>query len=229
MSNVSAAPDLDFWEFVNCGICHLEFVKENGTLSTVPFWLTECGHVVCNSHINPDHSCSECGGQGVQLMPLARELEPPMSQWFASAPTAFDAVGYALRFQMNMMANLLRYFRKKYIQYRPLYDRLKEEHAETKRLKKLVDELKLENQQLRQHLHINNGDERTLHSNKRRRVDEDVSYAGHRTSSPRSTASVPTPHGPDRLTLPPGHHPPHFNSRQSIQSYESAGSQQSIA
>ncbi|RPD66102.1 hypothetical protein L227DRAFT_648884, partial [Lentinus tigrinus ALCF2SS1-6] len=73
MSNVSASPELDFWEFVNCGICHLEFVKENGSLSSVPFWLTECGHVVCNSHINPDHSCYECGSQGVQLMPLARE------------------------------------------------------------------------------------------------------------------------------------------------------------
>lgn len=94
MSNISAASELDFWEFVNCGICHLEFVKENGTLSSVPFWLTECGHVVCNSHISawllvsapkargglpsyfkdPDHSCSECGSQGVQLMPLAREV-----------------------------------------------------------------------------------------------------------------------------------------------------------
>ncbi|KAI0721126.1 hypothetical protein C8T65DRAFT_705578 [Cerioporus squamosus] len=228
MSNVSATstPELDFWEFVNCGICHLEFVKEDGSLSSVPFWLTECGHVVCNSHINPDHSCSECGSQGVQLMPLARELEPPMSHWFASAPIAFDAVGYALRFQMNMMANLLRYFRKKYIQYRPLYDRLKEEHAETKRLKKRAE---VGNQQLKQHLQISGGDERTLRSNKRQRVDEDGNFSGHRTSSPRSTTSMPTPLGPDRLTLPPGHHQPHFNSRQSAQTYESAASQQSIA
>ena len=52
MSNISQPPEFDFWEFVSCGICHLEYIKESGALSNVPFWLTECGHVACNSHIS---------------------------------------------------------------------------------------------------------------------------------------------------------------------------------
>ncbi|PIL23971.1 hypothetical protein GSI_13722 [Ganoderma sinense ZZ0214-1] len=67
---------------------------------------------------------------------MARDLEPPMANWFESAPAAFDAVGYTLRFQMNTMASLVRFYKKKYLQYRPLYERLKEEHAEVKRLRK---------------------------------------------------------------------------------------------
>ena len=52
MSNISQPPEFNFWEFVSCGICHLEYIKETGALSNVPFWLTECGHVACNAHIS---------------------------------------------------------------------------------------------------------------------------------------------------------------------------------
>ena len=53
MPAVSGAPaDFDFWEFVNCSVCHLEFVKESGALSSIPFWLSECGHVICNAHLS---------------------------------------------------------------------------------------------------------------------------------------------------------------------------------
>lgn len=53
MSTISgASADFDFWEFVNCGVCHLEFVKESGALSSMPFWLSECGHVICNAHLS---------------------------------------------------------------------------------------------------------------------------------------------------------------------------------
>ncbi len=40
------------------------------------------------------------------------------------------------QFQLNTMVSLVRFYKKKYWQYRPLYDRLKEEHAEAKRLRK---------------------------------------------------------------------------------------------
>ncbi|KAI0831273.1 hypothetical protein BC628DRAFT_1353020 [Trametes gibbosa] len=222
MSNVSnASADFDFWEFVNCGVCHLEFVKESGALSSLPFWLSECGHVICNAHLNADQSCAACGTPGVQFMPLQKELEPPMANWFNSVPTSLDTVAYALRFQMDTMANLVRYFKKKYQQYRPLFERLKQEHAETKRLKKLVDSLKLENAELRHRLQTSGSDGAdTLNANhKRMRQDDDGCYSGQRTSSPRSAA---TSLGPDRLTLPPGHHQPQFNSRQSLQLPSSA-------
>ncbi|EIW60381.1 uncharacterized protein TRAVEDRAFT_120559 [Trametes versicolor FP-101664 SS1] len=221
MSSVSgASADFDFWEFVNCGVCHLEFVKESGALSSMPFWLSECGHVICNAHLNADQSCAACGSPGIQLLPLQREMEPPMSNWFNSVPNAFDTVAYALRFQMSNMATLVRYFKKKYQQYRPLYERLKEEHVETKRLRKLVDDLQQENLQLRQRLQMGGSDHADVLNNnrKRMRVDDDGYLSGQRSSSPRSAA---TPVAPDRLTLPPGHHQPQFNSRLSLQVPES--------
>ncbi|KAI8998665.1 hypothetical protein BD414DRAFT_407053 [Trametes punicea] len=228
MSNVSGGSlDFDFWEFVSCGVCHLEFVKETGALSTMPFWLTECGHVICNAHLNADQSCAACGSPGIQLIPLQRELDPPMSTWFCSVPSALDTVAYSLRFQMNTMATLVRYFKKKYQQYRPLYERLKDEHAETKRLKRLVDDLQQENLQLKQRLKMtSNGNVEGINVNgKRLRAEDDSYFSGHRTSSPRSTM---TPVGPDRLTLPPGRHQPQFNSRQSLQAPDRTSVKQSL-
>ncbi|KAI0664841.1 hypothetical protein C8Q70DRAFT_929703 [Cubamyces menziesii] len=236
MSNVSgSSTDFDFWEFVNCGVCHLEFVKESGTLSSIPFWLTDCGHVICNTHLNADQTCAVCGNTKMQLMPLQRELEPPLSNWFGSVSQGFDSVAFSLRYQMNTMATLVRHFKKKYHQYRPLYDRFKEQHAETKRLRKLVDELRLENSNLRQQLHMSDSDnaQRLNANGKRVRTDDDgfqvlISssyYSGQRTSSPRSIA---TPMGPDRLTLPPGRHQPSFNSRQSLQVPSAKSEKQSI-
>ncbi|KAI0780971.1 hypothetical protein BD413DRAFT_501491 [Trametes elegans] len=228
MSNVSgASAEFDFWEFVSCGICHLEFIKESGTLSSVPFWLTECGHVLCNAHLSPDQSCAACGSPGIQLIPLQQELEPPMSNWFNSVPTSFDTVAYSLRFQMTTMANLVRYFKKKYQQYRPLYDRLKEEHAEMKRLKRLVEQLQQENQQLRQrfHIEVSDGAARSNANGKRLRVEEDGYHSVTRTSSPHSSV---TPLVPDRLTLPPGRHQPQFNSRQASHVPDSATAKRNI-
>ncbi|KAH9901352.1 hypothetical protein C8Q73DRAFT_636290 [Cubamyces lactineus] len=217
MSNLSGqTAEFDFWEFVNCGVCHLEFSRESGALSSIPFWLTDCGHVVCNTHLNADQTCAVCGNPKMQLMPLQRELEPPLSNWFGSVSQGFDTVAFSLRFQLSTMATLVRYLKKKYHQYRPLHERCREQQAETKRLRKMVDELRIENSNLRQQLHMSSsGNAQGLNVNgKRARMDDDGYYSGQRTSSPRSTA---TPIGPDRLTLPLGHHRPQFNSRQSLQ------------
>ncbi|KAK7693533.1 hypothetical protein QCA50_003102 [Cerrena zonata] len=67
-------PEFDFWEFVACARCHLPFSAESGAQPPVPFWVTECGHVVCNNHLKPDQSCTECGTQGIQVAPLQREV-----------------------------------------------------------------------------------------------------------------------------------------------------------
>lgn len=42
--------DAEFWEFIVCSKCCLPYTS-NATL-TVPFWLTECGHIVCNNHLS---------------------------------------------------------------------------------------------------------------------------------------------------------------------------------
>ncbi|KAI9064402.1 hypothetical protein FKP32DRAFT_1569973 [Trametes sanguinea] len=226
MSNVSGAPtDFDFWEFVTCSICHQEFMKENGALSSMPFWLTECGHVVCNAHLSADQSCAACGSPGIQLIPMQRKLDPPMSAWFDSVTGTFDTLAYSLRFQMNTMADLARYYKKKYLQYRPVYEKLKDQLAETKRLKKWAHELQQQNTQLREQLQLGDGADRTNANGKRPRMEDDGYYSGQRTSSPRS---VTTPLGPDRLTLLPGRQQPQFNSRQSLRAPESAEAKQKL-
>ena len=138
-----------------------------------------------------------------------------MANWFEYAPAAFDAVGYTLRvrwctvqsqclcllmsvacsqFQLNTMASLIRFYKKKYLQYRPLFERLKEEHAEAKRLRKysftlrdiivvpiplnhatrLVDDLRGENQGLVQQLQELGGyTGDNLAGGKRRRIDNE--------------------------------------------------------
>ena len=100
MSNTSGErAEFDFWEFVSCSKCRMPFALDNG-LATVPFWLTECGHVICNNHLSlwiiislsrfvdyepvvcwsipdPDQSCCQCGTQGVQVAPLQRQVRGP--------------------------------------------------------------------------------------------------------------------------------------------------------
>ena len=48
----SQHPDFDFWDFVHCALCRLPFTPEPGAPPQVPFWITECGHVVCNNHLS---------------------------------------------------------------------------------------------------------------------------------------------------------------------------------
>lgn len=54
MASSSIAGDsvYDFWEAVTCAKCHLRFVPDNGGPPLVPFWITECGHILCNSHLS---------------------------------------------------------------------------------------------------------------------------------------------------------------------------------
>ncbi|KAF9818931.1 hypothetical protein IEO21_02469 [Rhodonia placenta] len=209
MSNTSAtSQELDFWEFVNCSRCHLPFATDSGT-PPVPFWLTECGHVLCNNHLNADQSCAQCGSQGIQLIPLQREMDAPMSDWFQSVTVSLDAVAYATRFQMETLARLVRHYKDKYARQRGLLERLKEEY---KNIKSTVNELRLENQQLRQYADYDPGvpSEVPNMNRKRQMVARHQHLSGARTNS--SPRTVMTPVGPSRLTLPPDHQQPAFPS-----------------
>ncbi|KAH9842764.1 uncharacterized protein C8Q71DRAFT_219512 [Rhodofomes roseus] len=204
MSNISQ-PELDFWEFVNCARCHLPFETDAGT-PPVPFWLTECGHVVCNNHLNADQTCAQCGAQGIQLMPLQRDLEAPMSDWFRSVPQALDSVAFSTRFQMETLASLARHYKNKYVQQRLLIDRLKNEF---KAMKKTLEDLRVENAQLRQHTEYQGMPSDIPNVNgKRRMVYSHQHPSGAQTNS--SPRSIVTPIGPDRLTLPPDRQQPTF-------------------
>ncbi|KLO11863.1 hypothetical protein SCHPADRAFT_905640 [Schizopora paradoxa] len=96
-STQAQEPTFDFWEFVACSKCNLPFVSDGNGQPSVPFWLTECCHVVCNSHLNADQSCPVCQAPGIELMPLQKDLPAPMSDWFSYIPYRLDAMGQAIR------------------------------------------------------------------------------------------------------------------------------------
>lgn len=93
MSHLSASkPEYDFWDYVNCARCHLSYASDVGG-PQVPFWLTECGHVLCNNHlsqsrlllavshlssrklsIDSDRSCAQCGSRDIELVSLQRQV-----------------------------------------------------------------------------------------------------------------------------------------------------------
>lgn len=91
MSSLSDT-DPDLWDTISCSKCLLPFLSKAGP--TIPFWLTECGHILCNNHLSkqpvatrhpfprltvpgPNQSCTQCGAQGIQLTPLQKEVATP--------------------------------------------------------------------------------------------------------------------------------------------------------
>ncbi|KAJ3993926.1 hypothetical protein F5050DRAFT_613430 [Lentinula boryana] len=197
----------DFWEFVSCAKCQLPF---NGNGSTVPFWLTECGHVVCNNHLSPDQTCPQCKSSGIQLVPLQHDMEPPMSEWFRSVPYVLDSAAYAVKFQQESMASQIRNLKARHQQQRAYIDRLKKENAQ---LKQTNEMLTMQVTGMYDTPHDRDEPATFVNSNGKRQMIE-VSHPPS-SSSPRS---IVTPVGPNRITLPPGQQPPQLSSNQAISS-----------
>ena len=51
-AQIAKPEDVDVWEFVTCAKCQLAFSPDGISGPTVPFWITECGHVLCNAHLS---------------------------------------------------------------------------------------------------------------------------------------------------------------------------------
>ncbi|KAF9246294.1 hypothetical protein BU15DRAFT_58379 [Melanogaster broomeanus] len=213
-TSIKHDPEFDFWDFVGCAVCHLPFSSGDRGSPLVPFWITECGHVLCNTHLNPNQSCAKCGDQGIQLMPLQPNMEPPMTDWFRSLPHAIDGMANAVKFQQESLAALVRHYRRQCLQFSSTCDRLRNERRS---IKQEVEALRVEVHQLRQYrgFSVEEGPEPSAHVNhngKRPMTEVRGKSASIKTnSSPRSIA---TPVGPLRLTRPPGEHPTF--SRQEI-------------
>ncbi|KAF8798183.1 hypothetical protein BYT27DRAFT_7265288 [Phlegmacium glaucopus] len=191
-------PDFDFWEFVSCAKCQLLFSLDG---AAVPFWLTECGHVICNNHLNPDQSCSQCGTQGIQLAPLQQEMEAPMSEWFGSVSMSLDSIAFMAKFQQETMASQIRYYKTRHQQLKHFVERLKRDVVE---LKKTNGVLQSENDQLRMqvdHRHNGQAPSNAFNSNGKRQMS---AHHNKRPTTNSSPHSIPTPLGPNRLTLAPG-------------------------
>ncbi|KZV72876.1 hypothetical protein PENSPDRAFT_733210, partial [Peniophora sp. CONT] len=217
--SAASAVEPDIWEFVSCAVCHLPFSPEGNAPPPVPFWLTDCGHVICNNHLQANGTCSKCQSTNVEMVPLQHEMDQPMADWFRSIPYALDSMANTAKFQFEMLATLVRYYKGKCLQQRTLLDRMRAEFNEVKKMKKTVNDLRAENEQLRRSVDYHTANSAvSINSNGKRRMTDAYRAAGLSEmggySSPRSAA---TPVGPNRLTLPPGQPQPVFSTRASHQ------------
>ncbi|KAI0957514.1 hypothetical protein AcW1_005883 [Taiwanofungus camphoratus] len=145
---------------------------------------------------------------------------PGLENTFSSQCTSMNIHTTRLcstQFQMDTLASLVRFYRNKCAQQRALLERLKGEHTENKTLKKTVDELRSENDQLRQYLEYGQSvpSETSNLNGKRQMLDIHRHASGARTNS--SPSSIVAPIGPDRLTLRPDHQAPNFAPRHAQQ------------
>ncbi|TFK55098.1 hypothetical protein OE88DRAFT_999546 [Heliocybe sulcata] len=190
--------------------CHLQQSPE----SVPPCWTdtSRCFYlgVLKETRVDADQSCAKCGEAGIQVVPLQRDMDPPMSDWFRPVSDVLDSVAHAAKFQQETMASLAQYYRTKCHQQRGLIDRMKNEIIEIKALRKAVEELKTENEQLRKYAQYSKEPSQEQNVNGKRRMLDPYRYEDdpRTTSSPRS---IVTPLGPDRLTLPPSQVQPKFS------------------
>ncbi|KAI0699700.1 hypothetical protein BC835DRAFT_1330339 [Cytidiella melzeri] len=202
--------DFDFWEFVTCACCYLKFAPEDTSRSSVPFWLTECGHVLCNNHLKTDQSCAKCGQRDIQVSALQYQMDQPMAAWFTAAPQTMYATAFAATFQYNQLASLVRHYKHRCSQHRLLIENLRASVQDQTALQRTIEELQEENQRLREY--IGEPSEITNANGKRRMQEFHRHTSGARTNS--SPRTVVTPVGPGRLTLPPSHQQPNFPDTQ---------------
>ncbi|KAK7467248.1 hypothetical protein VKT23_004305 [Stygiomarasmius scandens] len=194
--------EFDFWEFVACAKCQLPFASG----STVPFWLTECGHTVCNNHLNADQSCSVCASPDIQVIPLQQEMDAPMSEWFRSVPHILDAAAFAAKFQQESMASQIRTLKARHQQQRSYTERLKKENAELRHGSRTVEMLMA---QLSDQAPYDNQEPSSIvNSNGKRPLIDSAHRPPSTSSSPHSAI------GTNRLTIPAGQQPPHLSSNR---------------
>ncbi|ELU44718.1 hypothetical protein AG1IA_01259 [Rhizoctonia solani AG-1 IA] len=157
-----------------------------------------------------DQSCASCGTKNPSIVPLQRNMSPPVSEWFRPLSDAHESLVMASRIQHNMFVALIRHYRQRY-----------------DAAKIMIRQLQTELESLRSQLYLAASprlgilEQRDLYDNlyssssgsasKRRRIDVEGAV-----SSPHSSS---TPNRPTRA----------FNDNSNITAgYESSGLTQTI-
>ncbi|KAJ3725820.1 hypothetical protein C8R42DRAFT_718098 [Lentinula raphanica] len=149
-----------------------------------------------------------------------------MSEWFRSVPYMLDSAAYAVKFQQESMASQIRNLKARYQQQRTYIDQLKQDNIQLKRYehvfsKKFIDSSLTLAYMLPPTIRVNEMLTKQL-SDGVNRDNEPATFTNANGKRPMIDVSHPrsgaTPVGPNRITLPPGQHPPQLSSNQATSS-----------
>ncbi|KAF8610522.1 hypothetical protein BDV93DRAFT_463498 [Ceratobasidium sp. AG-I] len=209
----SASSDPGIWEYVHCSVCMVLFLPPNrpDPAPDIPFWLTECGHIVCNNHLKADQSCASCGATNVDIVPLQRNMSAPLSEWFRPLSESYDTLTMASRVQQNMFTALIRHYRQKYETAKVMIHKLQAEisalrvQQEAPPIYRPASRLSTSHFPLDQ-MPIHDSGYSSGHSStsKRRRVDMETDGYAMGQAGGSSPRSIITPVGQVRYTIASG-------------------------
>ncbi|KZT52682.1 hypothetical protein CALCODRAFT_79375 [Calocera cornea HHB12733] len=180
MSSVSGArsfpspPAARLWPLIHCNVCLLPFFPHNNPSNPppVPFWMTECGHVICNAHLRSDQTCAFCNAASARPVPLQAHVRLPfravihllksdqtdphsLTSWHLFIPQALSQLASAAQYQHESTSRLLYALQEKKERcerQETLLQKIKPELESLKATRRQVDILQRENQELRKRL-----------------------------------------------------------------------------
>lgn len=208
----STSSDSGIWEYVHCSVCMVLFLPPDrpDRAPDIPFWLTECGHVVCNNHLKADQSCAACGTTNVNIVALQRNMSAPLSEWFRPLSESYDTLVMASRVQQNMLMELVRHYRQKYEGAKGIVHKLQAEVSALRSQQEAQQAFRPASRPSASHFPL---DQRPIHdsgyssghssTSKRRRIEMETEYAIGQASG-SSPRSIVTPVGQTRYTMEPG-------------------------
>ncbi|KAF8321635.1 hypothetical protein DL93DRAFT_2223986 [Clavulina sp. PMI_390] len=201
----------DLWEFVHCAVC-FTFWEDP---PTVPFWASGCGHIICNDHLRSDGVCAACGDPGTEFVAVKKHPHEPIAHWFQPVSKLPHSSILASRFQVEMLASLVRHYRREAHKHQALIKKSEEAGSQIAALIVQVKNLQSENKALRTSIagitptsnSRQHGETYAINANGKRQKLNDS-----RPSPSISLNSVPNPVQPNRLTLSKHQQPAAFSA-----------------
>ncbi|RKP37817.1 hypothetical protein BJ085DRAFT_34780 [Dimargaris cristalligena] len=136
------------------------------------YWLTECGHILCQQCIPVSEGSFRGGGGSVltippsdvacpvcheicNLAPINEQLAPKIQRYFYTTELLIDEHHEIVKFQLRNSAQLIAYLKAKVERQKQVLRRAKDELLNMKELKRQVRELQAEKAQRTQRLQSN--------------------------------------------------------------------------
>ncbi|CAG8433516.1 6725_t:CDS:10 [Ambispora gerdemannii] len=161
-----------FVDFLHCNLCFgysTPSSSSNNNEDKLRFWLTECGHMICqacynkssepstdnsnasNSKDSKERACPVCQAKST-VVELTDKLPNNLNIYFRPPNELLDEAADALRFQHSNLYGLLNFLKDKVNKQKQVLDKAKEELIKHKEIKNQLQALKEENKRLKAEL-----------------------------------------------------------------------------